>query len=105
MILSLLYACTYIFIFFSRKKDFEENLTREGIQPIKLRLKIPPIESKTSQLPHVERVYGEKPEYKLYAPPFRYVADVEENFLHLREETAKELFCKRFLKAREIELR
>lgn len=91
-----------------RRQNVEEKLRNEGVQPVKLRERQPKMTAPMwdiKSLLHVRRVYGEKPEYELVEPSFRYLANIEENFLHLREATAKEEFCKRFLKAREIELR
>lgn len=95
-------------LYMYRKQNVEEKLRNEGVQPVKLRQRQPETTTPmwdTKSLPDVTRVYGEKPEYELEEPPFRYLANVEENFLHLRHAEAKKQFCERFLKAREIELR
>lgn len=90
-----------------RRQNVEEKLRNEGVQPVKLRQK-PKMTTtmwERKSLPHVTRVYGEQPEYELEEPSYRYLANIEENFLHLRQAEAKKRFCNRFLKAREIELR
>lgn len=103
-ILFYLLFCVY------RRQNVEEKLRNEGVQPVKLRQKQPEMTMmwERKSLPHVTRYtpfVEMKPEYELEEPSFRYLSNIEENFLHLRQAEAKKCFCKRFLKAREIELR
>lgn len=89
-----------------RRQNVAEKLRNEGVQPVKLRQEKSKMTATMPPLPAIKaRVYEKTPEHDLQAPGFRYLANTEANYVHLFQDEARKQFCKRFVKAQEIELR